>query len=62
MSTFFNTEWMILTDYVTVLKPAAERLDISQGDGASLGYIMSVLFAIEKKSHPACLIPIMEKK
>lgn len=49
LSTVSNSEWMLLADYVTVLKHAADGLDILQGDNASLGYVMPTLFAIKKR-------------
>lgn len=44
------TDWLILSDYITVTKPVAEGLDILQGDKhACLGYVLPTLFSIKKR-------------
>lgn len=44
------SDWLILSDYITVTKPVAEGLDILQGDKhACLGYLLPTLFAIKKR-------------
>lgn len=43
-----NTEWKILKDYSTALRPVAIGLDILQGDKrASQGYVLPTLFVIK---------------
>lgn len=50
LNTLNSTDWLILSDYITVTKPVAGGLDILQGDKhACLGYVLPTLFAIKKR-------------
>lgn len=45
-----ESDWLILTDYITIMKPSAEALDILQGDKhACLGYLLPTVYAVKRR-------------
>lgn len=50
LSLLTATDWLILSDYITVTKSIAEGLDILQGDKhACLGFVLPTLFSIIRR-------------